>query len=293
VGIVIRLARPADREPLACALRRIWGGHDYIPRLFEHWVKDGGFYLAERGRRIVGCGKVTELAAGELWLEGLRVDPRLQGRGYGAEVSRLILYRALDRRPRSLRFATADRNAASLAIAGHQAFRRIAVLGMFRGRPPRAEAGPEPVVPGVEETLQYLGASEELRRNCGLLQNGWVFRRLDALYARELCRAGPGDGSMHNVPLVRGVRRAGRLDGLLVLRTNPREDPGLEVSFIGGSRRAQDVLRRYLGRVARARRSRSVSAMASSSAMAAALSRLGLAPHTRYLTQAFVFEYNL
>lgn len=289
MDVVIRPAVPADRAALGRALSRIWGGYDYIPRLFDDWVRDGGFFVARLGRRIVGCGKVTELGPGELWLEGLRVDPRLHGRGLGAEVSRQVIYAALDRRPRSLRFATADRNHASLSIARHQPFCRLAALRAYAGSPPPSAAGPEPVIPDIGEALDFLTGSEELHLTHGLLRNGWVFRRLDRRYLAELVRS----GTAHNGPLVRGVRRAGRLDGLLVLHTVPREDPGLDVSFLGGSARAQAVLCGYIGRVARARRSRSVSGMAAGAQLAAALARLGLRPLRRHFRYQLLFEYNL
>jgi hypothetical protein len=263
-------------------LRRVWDGHDYVPLVFDRWVRDGGFYLAQLGRRIVGCGKVTEFAPGELWLEGLRVDPLLHGRGLGTEVSRRIILTALDRRPRSLRFATGETNQASLSIVKHQAFRLIARPQLFSGTPPPAADGPEPVRPRVDEVLDYLLASEELRLNRGLLARGWLFRELDRRYAAELCRAGAA----------RGVRQGRKLVGLLVVQPQRRDERNIDVCHISGLVRAQEVLRRYVGRYAAARGSQALRAMASGNEMAGALARLGLKPAAGF-RQALVFEYNI
>jgi GNAT superfamily N-acetyltransferase len=282
VGIVIRLVRSDDRERLGRALSRVWDGNDYIPLVFDRWVRDGGFYLAVRGRRIVGCGKVTEFAPDELWLEGLRVDPRLHGRGFGTDVSRRIILAALDRRPRSLRFATGETNRASLAIVKHQAFRLIARPQLFNGVPPPAADGPEPVRPRVDEVLDYLRASEELRLNRGLLARGWLFRELDRRYTVELFRAGA----------TRGVRQGKKLTGLLVMQPQRRDERNIDICHVSGSARAQEVLRRFVGRCAAARGSQALRAMATGNEMAGALARLGLKPATGF-RQALVFEYNI
>ncbi len=62
---------------------QIWEGQDYVPGSFDDWVADrrGRFMVAYGGDQLAGFNKLTELAPGQWWLEGLRVDPAQRGRG--------------------------------------------------------------------------------------------------------------------------------------------------------------------------------------------------------------------
>ncbi len=83
MDLVIRRARPSDKQGVAVAVRTLWGGHDRIPRVFDRWVthRSGPFFVAESAGRIVGMGKLTVISRGEAWLEGGRVAPRWRRRG--------------------------------------------------------------------------------------------------------------------------------------------------------------------------------------------------------------------
>jgi GNAT superfamily N-acetyltransferase len=114
--LTVRPMTMADKPAVMNISSRIWEGNDYVPLFYDRWVKEGGFWAGELRGRIVGYGKATELAPGELWLEGLRVDPGCRKQGIGKELSRQVVYRTLERRPVSLRLATADVNHESIHI---------------------------------------------------------------------------------------------------------------------------------------------------------------------------------
>ena len=38
--LLIRPARPTDRDRVADLCRDVWEGHDYVPRVFDDWVSD-------------------------------------------------------------------------------------------------------------------------------------------------------------------------------------------------------------------------------------------------------------
>ncbi len=41
--------------------RHIWDGHDYLEKVYDRWLDDGGFSVAELKGEIIGCVKLTRL----------------------------------------------------------------------------------------------------------------------------------------------------------------------------------------------------------------------------------------
>jgi GNAT superfamily N-acetyltransferase len=78
----VRPALPEDRERILAISAKIWEGQDYIPHVLDRWLCEGGLFVAELSGKVVGFAKNTELSPGEIWLEGLRVDPEHQGRAW-------------------------------------------------------------------------------------------------------------------------------------------------------------------------------------------------------------------
>lgn len=92
--LVIRPAAETDRAGMESIASRTWEGYDYLPMMITPWLADpeGEFYVATlphpvsgepNGQRVVGVGKLTRFGPTEWWLEGLRVDPDLYGKGIG------------------------------------------------------------------------------------------------------------------------------------------------------------------------------------------------------------------
>ncbi|HEX2981697.1 MAG TPA: GNAT family N-acetyltransferase [Anaerolineaceae bacterium] len=85
---VCRPAREADTPAVMELVRTIWGGHDYIPWVWADWLKDphGVMAVAEYGGRVAGTAKLTRAGEDQWWLEGIRVDPQLHGKGIGTRL---------------------------------------------------------------------------------------------------------------------------------------------------------------------------------------------------------------
>jgi len=85
----IREARPEDKpfiEEMASLTR---GGADYLARVFDEWLEDGGFYALEVDGRVIGTAKLT-LSCPERWAgRGAEGSPGLQGQGLREEAPRL------------------------------------------------------------------------------------------------------------------------------------------------------------------------------------------------------------
>jgi GNAT superfamily N-acetyltransferase len=268
--LIVRPVTKADKPDVLKISSRIWEGNDYVPMFFDRWVKEGGFWAAELRGRLVGYGKATELSPGELWLEGLRVDPGCRKQGVGKELSRQVVQRTLERRPVSLRLATADVNHESIHIIETvMGFKPYTQYRFFVGAPGKPHPGPSLVVPAVAEALDYIRRSPEMTAGRGLLPYTWLFRSLNRRHVTELMRGG----------YVFGYRTDEKLAGLLVLRPHRYHGNDLDISFVGGDRQALAAFRSFLSRVAHDCGTKSISGMAASDEMAASLKSLGLKPH--------------
>ncbi|MBN2465677.1 GNAT family N-acetyltransferase [candidate division WOR-3 bacterium] len=300
-GLVVRPMTMEDKPAVLQVSSRIWEGNDYVPLFFDRWVKQGGFWAAELRGRIAGYGKATELAPGEWWLEGLRVDPACRNRGIGKELSRRVLQRTLDERPVSLRLATADVNHESMhIITAVMGFKPYTQYRFFVGKPAkrglengdctaagstRRSGGLSPVFPplvrpAAAEAFDYIKRSPEFAASKGLLQYTWLYRQVDHRYIAELKRGGH----------VLGHRKAGKLDGLLILRPHRYRGNDLDISFAAGGNRALTAFGSYLSRVARERGTRNISGVAASDEMASAFRLMGLKRHPR-MRRVLVYEY--
>ena len=280
--LTVRPVRAEDRARVLDISSRVWGGQDHVPLFFDEWVKDDGFLAAEASGRVVGFGKASELAPGECWLEALRVDSELTGRGIGTRLSDEILRRTLARRPRSLRLATAEVNRESRRIIEHMGFREFSRTRLYQGVPRPPAEGATLFVPAAEQAHGFIARDPELGANRGLLPWSWVFRQVTAEHVAELVAAG-------------AVVAAGRgpdVEGLAVVRPHRYPRHGLDVSFIGGSDRARAALVRYiLGRAAASGAER-LSGMAAGAVMRSAFDDLGMEPHPEF-AEAIVYEYPL
>ncbi len=87
---IIREAKPEDRPFIEEISRLTWGG-DYLAYVFEEWVKEGGLYVLELGRTVIGTVRITVFPQRVGWMEGLRVHPDYRGRGYGKILHRFVL----------------------------------------------------------------------------------------------------------------------------------------------------------------------------------------------------------
>ena len=79
----VRPARASDKAPLMSFIKDVWGGHDYIPEVWDAWLADpsGGMFVVEVGGVPVGMNRVQFLEDGSAWFEGVRVHPDYRGRG--------------------------------------------------------------------------------------------------------------------------------------------------------------------------------------------------------------------
>jgi GNAT superfamily N-acetyltransferase len=196
--IRVRRASVADTDAVAAYTRSTWDGWDYIPEIWASWLaaRDGVVLAAEteraRGRPIAIC-RATLLSPSEGWMEGLRVDPEVRGRGVAIALQYAQLAWLQAQGARVVRYATGETNEASLRLGGKHGF---VEAGRWRAlRPEVVEDGrpaalTENAVPGAREReiLEALGvdglvvARKDGARAWDALGDDPTFQRAGSLY---------------------------------------------------------------------------------------------------------------
>jgi GNAT superfamily N-acetyltransferase len=167
-----RPVEPDDKARLLEIAAQIWEGHDYMPHVFDRWVEDRRHYFAAMtfGGRLVGCGRLAPFDARRGWLEGLRVDPGLQGRGLGRLLSRHMAMAGRERGFERLIFSTYFGNHASIRINEDLGFRRTAAFTHL-------ELALEDLaeIPDLEETAREVEVTPGIPDTPEMMANDWTF----------------------------------------------------------------------------------------------------------------------
>jgi hypothetical protein len=189
---------------------KIWGGVDYLPLIWDRWLADpdGALLTATLDGRPVGMSKITLLAPGEVWLEGLRLHPELQGRGLSSNINRATLREAMKLNPKTVRFSTAVINTASRHLAERTGFWQIARTRWMWGRArTRGVLGGRVATPDdLANVWGFAKGSECYERTGGLLCVGWKFPALTRHRLKDLIERGslllyPARGKLRTVAM--------------------------------------------------------------------------------------------
>jgi GNAT superfamily N-acetyltransferase len=108
----VRKARASDKEPLMSFIKDVWGGHDYIPYVWDEWIADesGQMFVVEAEGRAVAMNRVKVLEDGSAWFEGVRVHPEFRGRGLATMLGENSVKLAYDMGVRKFRLTSSSWN---------------------------------------------------------------------------------------------------------------------------------------------------------------------------------------
>ena len=244
--LIIRTARRSDREAVVSFSSRIWQGHDYLPRVWDQWLEEpfGALLVAELAGQPVGTDKITLLAPGEVWLEGLRVDPLHRGKGIAHALNEKAMQIIAGLKPTTVRFGTVSDNQASRHLGETLGFRLI-----FQCQRMLAEALEGDLPSGllgrdrdVDEIMVFLDHSSNFKRTKGQFAWGWTFKVLDRPFVERVVAE---HGAL--------IARRGKRIGGLALYLRQRHGPKATLGFIDGSEREIVSLARHF-RIAAGRR---------------------------------------
>ncbi len=165
--IAVRRARASDKEAVLSFATRTWDGWDYIPEVWDDWLvaTDGVLLVAtsQADDRPIAVTRLAVLSDGEGWLEGIRVDPAVRGRGVATNLQIAELAWAHAHDLRVLRYMTGQGNEGSIKLGAHHGF---AVIGdrRFHGRHSEGTDGPgdrAAVLRALEATGTLLSSSAD------------------------------------------------------------------------------------------------------------------------------------
>jgi len=127
IDLRIRPVRPGDKPRVLDFTAGTWGDGDYIQDVFDEWLADpaGQFTAVELEGQAVAIARLTDLGDGELWLEGMRVDPKHRKKGISKTLHAYHVSLARKLGGDVLRYATGDDNAVSRILGERTGFRHV------------------------------------------------------------------------------------------------------------------------------------------------------------------------
>jgi GNAT superfamily N-acetyltransferase len=122
----LRPAQAEDRAAVLAFATHTWDWGDYLAEVWDDWLADptGLFMVGEVAGEIVGVDKLTFVAPGEAFFEGLRIHPAYRGRSYAQAFQAHMLAEAKDQGAHVARLLTAADNTPIHHMAERDGFHR-------------------------------------------------------------------------------------------------------------------------------------------------------------------------
>ena len=192
--ITIRKAKPSDKAPILEISKKIWGGHDYLPDVWDDWVADkkARFIVATVNGRTVACARASLQTKDVAWLEGVRVNEQYRGFGIAGKLNNSLVQWASREGARVARLSTGSSNRASrehLAKIGFPlilTFQRLESAKGLRTKPlgiTTARGSPSTV-------WNWLRTRPSFAKNHAMYSDGWTWYPLTLQTLRKLVSQG-------------------------------------------------------------------------------------------------------
>lgn len=239
--IRVRRARPSDKEPLMEFVKKVWGGHDYIPGVWDRWLHDGSgeVFVVEADGKPVGMNRVRFVEDGSGWLEGARVHPEYRGRGLATKLGESSMQAAAERGVRVFRLTSGSRNRAAHRQIAKISFKEAARFTLYepaKAPAPRRGTAERVKARGLDEVVRLMESTKEFRLGTGVYWHEFAAASLTRETVARLVKGG-------------AVWTEGRAVAV-AKQGNEGRGAWEEVSFIGGpADDAVSLLRSILGRV--------------------------------------------
>ena len=183
MSIEVRTALRADRERILAISSQIWDGHDYVPDMLDEWLagKTGELLVAVLDGAVGAFSYRTWLAPGHAWLQGIRTDTAMRGRGAGRALTEASLERSWRDGARRIGLSTYVDNRTSTHIAETFGFRRAASFVYLEGDLSSGSKSEDSPVETLteEESARFIASSDSLAVANGRFPSGWKFLEFD------------------------------------------------------------------------------------------------------------------
>jgi GNAT superfamily N-acetyltransferase len=136
LSVRIRRARASDKEEILEFVKDIWRGHDYIPRVWDDWLRDrkGQMFVADLNGRPVGMNRIRFMPDGSGWLEGVRVHPNFRRMGIATQLGRNSMSFARKRGLRTIRLTSGYFNKPAHAQVAKMGLKEVARMSVYSKR---------------------------------------------------------------------------------------------------------------------------------------------------------------
>ena len=126
--IFVRKAYVSDREVVFRFCEKTWSWGDYVPKVWDRWLKEknGGVFVATINGVPVGISHLNVDKPGEVWLSAARTDPKYRRMGVATAITRKCLEYAKKKGAKVARLVTESNNKAAQAVLKKLEFRQIA-----------------------------------------------------------------------------------------------------------------------------------------------------------------------
>jgi GNAT superfamily N-acetyltransferase len=185
LSIEVREARPSDREPLMSFIKNVWGGHDYIPRVWDQWLKekDSKMFVVLVDGRPVGMSRVCFLEDGSAWFEGARVHPEFRGRGLATALGERMMRVSREKGVKVFRLTSSSRNKRAhrqIRRMGFEETSRLSVYAPVEGMAPGHTGGVRRAGEDqIAEVMSVIRSSREFAIGSGVLWDEFTAEALD------------------------------------------------------------------------------------------------------------------
>jgi RimJ/RimL family protein N-acetyltransferase len=126
--IYVRKARSSDREAVFKFCEKTWSWGDYVPRVWDRWLKakNGIVFVATIDGVPVGISQLSIDKPHEVWLGGARTDPDYRRMGVATAITKKCLEYAKQKGAKVARLVTESDNIAAQAVLRKLEFKPVA-----------------------------------------------------------------------------------------------------------------------------------------------------------------------
>jgi GNAT superfamily N-acetyltransferase len=192
--VLIRKALASDKAPILEISKNIWGGHDYLPQVWDDWLADkkGRLIVATVNGRTVGVAHASMQTNYVAWLEGVRVHEKYRGFGIAGKLNSALVEWARRHDARVARLCTGSSNQASrkhlkkIGFPVLQTFQRLDLTRGLRTKP----SGVSITKRSPERLWTWLRSRPNFVENHSMYSDGWTWYPLTKQVLRRLMAHG-------------------------------------------------------------------------------------------------------